>query len=307
MRRNVIWDEGERYSVEHIHSHEKCFFSKDDKALRFVQNAIKRDGSFCPYRNWFYVQPAKKKEYNLAQLLYSAYTGRSMAWIRQGEVKCLDGDHRNLTKSNLVHTKEDCADNATRRIWHEGEFIFILHKSSGMVFFCDYEPELFDLLCHHSMLWGYQADTNRLQITVFRERRKAKDLKFRLHTLVYAYYHYGARCTNYIGAIRKIQSDFGKHSLSLDHLDNMHENNCIWNLSPMTSSQNSTKASTSAKIRYPFFLYAVYKDGIYRVACGRIWGEWFLPRPEWQFVICKGADSLNKFLKYFWLFCTDGG
>ncbi len=268
-----------------------------------MQKAIERDGSFCPKgKGSFCVQDVShtKPPYYLSQLLYGVYHHKPMSWVKAGRVNFLDGNTSNLTKANLSHTHADEEDNINRRIWREGEYIFLHHKKSGQCYFCSYTPVLFDLLCSHRILWGYQPDMGRLQATVIWKKRKMKGFAFGFHTLCYASYHYGAGKNNFIGRVKQMQKDFSAAHLSVDHLDDNQANNCIWNLSPMRKEQNAGKKDILGCIRYPFFFYAVYFDGEYRVVCGRICGDVLYPGYDAAFVICADPPALIELAKRFY-------
>lgn len=304
LRQNVIWDDGRHYILEHVPSGVKGIFDRSDKALSAVKRAIENDSSFTPFtkNNYLYVQPNKSSSYCLSQLLYGTYHNKSMAWIKKGHVRFVNRDYTDYTSDNLYHTQVDTADNTNRRIWRMGDYIFLLHKKSGQCFFCNYNPELFRLLCNHRITWGYQSDIGRLKSKVMRAKRPIKDLIFGFHSLVYAFYYYGARYRNFIGAVRRMQNDFDKKKLVVDHLDDNQTNNMIWNLSPMTKNQNSIKADRLGRIRHPFFLFAAYHNGKYKLLCGRVYEtEAGLLDPTFDaaFILCKDADSLNDFLKVF--------
>lgn len=280
-----------------------CYFDRTEKPLEAVKRAIDKDGSFSPTdRKTFHVQPEKKANYYISQLLYGVYHNKPMSWVKNGRVNFNDRNSFNLTSANLSHTHADEPDNINRRIWCMGDYIFLHHKKSGSCFFCNYEEELFRLLCHHRIIWGYQKDLGRLQATVIRKKRKMKKFSFGLHTLIYAYYHYNARYNNFVGAIRRLQRDFAKDGYTIDHLDNNQANNTMWNLSPMLKCENSEKHNFMSRVRYPFFLFAVYTGESYRLLSGRVHEtERGLIDPEFDaaFIKCATPKALVSYIKQF--------
>lgn len=268
-----------------------------------MKYAIEKEGSFTPTdRKTFHIQPEKKKKYYLSQLLYAVYHKKPLSWVRNGRVSFNDRNSYNLTSTNLSHTHADEVDNINRRIWHMGDYIFLYHKKSGKCYFCNYEEGLFRLLCHHRIVWGYQSDLGRLQATVIRKKRKMKKFSFGLHTLVYAYHHYNARYNNFVGVIRKMQKDFAKKGINIDHLDSNQANNTLWNLSPMTRNENSEKHNFISRVRYPFFLFGVYTGETYRLLSGRVYESksgLIDPVFDAAFISCKIPKALISYIKRF--------
>lgn len=205
-----------------------------------------------------------------------------MEWVRCGRIRYFDGDHENLVSANLVHTKDNCPDNLNRRIFFAGNVMFLYVKSCKTCYFCDYDPELYKLLCECQIIWAYNKCNRQIHA-------KIDGILFGFHTLIYAFHHYGARQNNFISAIQKLQADLNKRKLTIDHLDDSLENNLIWNLSLMTDSQNGRKSDIFGKVRWPFFAFAVYHNKKYKVLFGRVrQGDvWFAPEFDADFVICN--------------------
>lgn len=299
---NTIWDDGKYYILEHIPTGEKAYFDRTDKALKAVRKRIKKCGSltFKKDSNQFAFIRKRNNSIYLSQVLYSVYSGKPLSWVRKGRTRFMDGNHNNFTSGNLVHTHEDTADNPNRRIWQVGDTIFLHHKKSGRTYFCKNDPELFKLLCNHRLVWSYLETRNKLQANIIRSGQAIDDLNPYFHQIVYAFEHYGARSNNFIGKIRKMQADLAKDELTIDHLDNIQENGMPWNLSLMTISQNSAKNDMLGRVRYPFFLFAVYFDGKYRAYCGRVQGQ-LADAVDFSCWICETADDLIDFVKNFYL------
>lgn len=297
---NTIWDDGKYYILEHIPTGEKAYFDRTDKALKAVRKRIKKCGSltFKKDSNQFAFIRKRNNSIYLSQVLYSVYSGKPLSWVRKGRTRFMDGNHNNFTSGNLVHTHEDTADNPNRRIWQVGDTIFLHHKKSGRTYFCKNDPELFKLLCNHRLVWSYLETRNKLQANIIRSGQAIDDLNPYFHQIVYAFEHYGARSNNFIGKIRKMQADLAKDELTIDHLDNIQENGMPWNLSLMTISQNSAKNDMLGRVRYPFFLFAVYFEGKYRAYCGRVQGQ-LADAVDFSCWICETADDLIDFVKNF--------
>ena len=297
---NTIWDDGKYYILEHIPTGEKAYFDRTDKALRTVRRKIKHSGSvgFKKDTGQFAFLSKKSNTAYLSQVLYATYSGKPLSWVRNGRTRPKNGDHHNLTSGNLIHTHEDTTDNPNRRIWQAGDVTFLYHKKSGRTYFCRNDPELFKLLCNHRLVWSYLEERNKLQANIIRTGKAIDDLNPYFHQIVYAFEYYGARDNNFIGKIRKMQADLSKKDLTIDHLDNTQENGMSWNLSLMTISQNSSKNDMLGRIRYPFFLFAVYFDGKYRIYCGRVRGQ-IAEAVDFSCWICETADDLIDFVKNF--------
>lgn len=300
FRKNVIWDDGKFYILEHIPTGKKAYFDRTDRVLKAVQRKIKQRGSVIYNKglNLFAFKSKKNDSIYLAQLLYSIYNRKPLSWVRNGRVRILDGNCSNLTSDNLVHTHEDADDNPNRCIYQAEDYIFLLHKKSGRTYFCRNDPELFKLLCDHRLVWDYLEKQNRLRATVVRNGHGINDLNPYFYQIVYAFEHYGARYNNFIGRIRKMQADLEKNGLTIDHLDGIQENGMFWNLSLMTKSQNSTKNDMLGRVRYPFFLLAVYFESQYRIYCGRI-RDLIAGVLDYNCWICETPDDLIDFLKNF--------
>ena len=299
-RNNTIWDDGKYYILEHTPTGEKVYFDRTDKALMAVRRKIKQCGSvgFKKETGQFAFNNKRNNTAYLSQVLYSAYSGKPLSWVRDGRTRIMDGNHHNLTSGNLVHTHENATNNPNRCIYQVGKYIFLCHKKSGRTYFCRNDPELFKLLCSHRLVWSFLEKRNKLQANIIRNGQAIDYLNPYFHQIVYAFEHYGARYNNFIGKIRKMQTDLAKNGLSIDHLDNIQENGMPWNLSLMTTSQNSTKNDLLGRVRYPFFLFAVYFEGKYRIYCGRVWEPitGILDSSCW---ICETPGDLIDFAQNF--------
>lgn len=296
--KNTIWDDGEYYILEHTPTGEKAYFDRTDEALRAVQRKIKRCGSVVLQPTGpFAFKPAKGKSTDLSQLLYAVYNSRPLSWVRKGRTSFLNGDYHDLTSGNLTHSLADTSGNVNRQIYVMGDYIFLRHSKSGRTYFCKKDPELYELLCDHHISW-YYAKANKLQANIVRGGKIVDDLKPYFHQLVFAFEHYGARCNNFIGRIRQMQRDFEKASLTIDHLDGTQENAMPWNLSTMTQAQNSAKKDLLDRVRYPFFLFAVYFEEKYRIYCGRIL-EPIVGALDYNLWICETPDDLIDCVRAF--------
>lgn len=300
LRKNRIFDDGKYYILEHIPTKEKAYFDRTDKALKAVKRGIEDHGTIGYNKAWnqFWFGSMKKQPIYLSQLLYKVYSGKPLPWVRKGLVRFADGNTHNFTRGNLVHTRTNTADNRNRWIYQIGEYTFLFHKKSGRTFFCKNDPELFDLLCHNRITWTPNTRTGSLQANIVRRGKKISDFMPYFHQFIYAFEYYGARRNNYISRIRKMQAEFDKKGLTIDHLDNNHENGMPWNLSTMTKPQNSAKNDMLGRVRYPFFLFAVYYDNKYRIYCGRIYGT-IASAMDMGLYICETPDALIDFMTYF--------
>lgn len=243
--KNAIWDDGKYYILEHVPTGKKAYFDREDRVLKAVQRKIKQRGSVSYNKslNLSIFKSEKGDSIYLSQLLYSAYHRKPLSWVRNGRVRILDGNCDNLTSNNLVHTHENADDNPNRCVYQAGDYIFLLHKKSGRTYFCRNDPELFKLLCNHQFVWSFLKKSNRLQATITRNGQEIDNLNPYFHQIVYAFEHYGARRNNFIGKLRKMQTDLAKNELTIDHLDDSQENAMPWNLSLMSKSQNSAKSN----------------------------------------------------------------
>lgn len=300
FRKNAIWDDGKYYIIEHIPTGAKGYFDRSDKALKVVQQKIKKYGiaSLQVPSGQFRLDRGRGDRPYLAQVLYAIYSGKPLSWVRKGYVRFRDGNCLNLTSENLAHTHMSTADNENRVIYQVGDYIFLRHKESGKTFFCKNDPELFELLCNYRLIWVFLKKKNKLMVHIMRGGHSIKDLRPYFHQIVYAFEHYGARSNNFIGKIREMRLDLKKKGLTIDHLDNTQENAMPWNLSLMTAEQNSAKNDLIGRVRYPFFLFAVYFEGKYRIYCGRVW-EPTTSVLDFSCWICETPDDLIDFIDKF--------
>ena len=299
-RNNAIWDDEKYFILEHLPTGEKAYFDRTDKVLKVVQRAIKKYGSvgFHKASGQFWFNSMRKSPIYLSQLLCATYKEKPLSWVRKEHVRFLDKSSHNLTSGNLVPTNENATDNRNRTIKQMGDCIFLQHKTSGKTFFCKYYPGLFELLCNHRIIWTFLEKGNKLQANIIRKGEKIEDLMPYFHQIVYAFEHYGATSNNFIGKIREMQADLERRKLTIDHLDDSQENAISWNLSLMTKAQNSAKNDMLGRVRYPFFLFAVYYEDAYRIYCGRIY-DLLTGVLDYSCWICETPDDLIDFMKNF--------
>ena len=202
-----------------------------------------------------------------------------------------DGNPYNLTSSNLYVYGDEVACNQCRRIWHDEYRIWIKLLDRDQIFFTDYDPALYSILCNTKLASWYIFSENGSEYLFCRIDGSA----IGLHTVVWLYHSDKLRMDDLIQSIKDGSDELSKSELQIDHLRNNTRNSCVHNLTAMERTKNNSKRDLIVQINYPYFFIPVRVGGNFRVLCGKINGEDVTIRR----VICHGVDELLDFLRQF--------
>lgn len=279
----------------------KWTVTNDDRAIKALQNHIEQYGSFDA--------EGHGAEGDIATIMYRAY--RPYACPQFSRVWPLDGDWSNLTDLNLRSDADETElpEGVTpittqRRVWHDEHRTFIKLYGRDEVFFTDYTPELFQILCNQKRLKGWYVQE---------QARKSKT-QYRLHCRI------GGRQIISLGAIAalyfagKIDPDNIATSLlaakewlqdndfQIDHLKDNPRNNCNHNLCIVKSGINAGKSDIVTEIMLPYVFLPVQVGDIFHILCGK--AQYHADSDNYdistlKMISCQGVDEFFQFVKEF--------
>lgn len=182
-------------------------------------------------------------------------------------------------------------DNKSRMVIHDGSYIYLYLKESGVLEKASYSPELYHFLARPSCCsYSYDYRKDRVQIELMSHRKTGNRYKPTLGGFIQRWYHNHLPLDDFLA---NVVNDTKRKSV--DHANADRHNHCKWNLSDVTASQNSRKNELSFRIKPPYFCYiAVTPDGEYRVACGYTGG---IMQCVQTYFLCRDIDSLTDLLK----------
>lgn len=233
-----------------------------------------------------------------------------------------DGNPYNLTSANLYVYGDEVPYNQSRRIWHDEFRIWIKLTNQDQIFFTDYDPTLYSILCNTRLaswyvfrsdgalpprLTGWESKRTT-QRKLLKEASKTNTstvsdrLLFRvdgcpisLHTVVWLYHTGKLRVNDLERSIKNGCNELSESGLQIDHLRNNTQNNCFHNLTAMEGTKNDSKNNLIVQINLPYFFVPVRIGNNFRILCGKINGENVIIRR----VICHGVNELLDFLRQF--------
>lgn len=275
--------------------------TNDTRAIEFMQGYVEQHGDFD--------QDGHGAEGDIATIMYRAY--RSYACPQFKRVWPLDGDWANLTDLNLVSDAdemdfpEDVVPITTqRRIWHNEKRIFIKLSGRNEVFFTDYIPLLYQILCNQKILKGWYVQE---------QTRKTKT-QYRLHCRIQGKHiiSFGAIVALFFA--RKIDPDdiaaslmtakkwMQDNSLQIDHLKDNPKNNCNHNLCIVKNCVNSGKSDIVTEIVLPYTFLPVRIENVFRIMCGK--AKYHADTDDYdmgtlKLISCQGVDEFFQFVKAF--------
>ena len=289
----ITIDKKHCYFEINARKHKKKFtLDRDLRAVEALKSHIERWG-------YFWLDGRKEgagKHGSLRLTVYKAYRayGRDIDCAMPKDeryVYLCDGNPYNLTSSNLYVYGDEVACNQCRRIWHDEYRIWIKLLDRDQIFFTDYDPALYSILCNTKLASWYIFSENGSEYLFCRIDGSA----IGLHTVVWLYHSDKLRMDDLIQSIKDGSDELSKSELQIDHLRNNTRNSCVHNLTAMERTKNNSKRDLIVQINYPYFFIPVRVGGNFRVLCGKINGEDVTIRR----VICHGVDELLDFLRQF--------
>lgn len=194
-------------------------------------------------------------------------------------------------QSELEQYHDDSVlDNNSRFIVHDGKYIYLYLKESGVLEKASYTPELYHFMTRPSCCtYSYDYKKERVQVELLAHKKAGKRYKPTLGAFLQRWYCNQQPIEEFLKAV--VSETAG---MTVDHANADKHNHCRWNLSNVTGIQNSQKGTLSSQIKPPYFCYiAVTPSGEYRVLWGCADEYWHLEQHYW---ICRDMDSLIDLL-----------
>ena len=301
----------------------KYTLDRDLRAIEKLKEHIERWGYFWIDGNG----EGASKHGSLRLTIYKAYHpyGRDIDHTMpktERYVYLCDGNPYNLTSANLYVYGDEVPYNQSRRIWHDEFRIWIKLTNQDRVFFTDYDPALYSLLCNTRLAsWYVWRENGALppRLTGWKSKRgtqrkllkgvsksdvftisdrlfcKIDGYPVGLHTVVWLYHTGKIRVDDLEKSIKNGCKEMSETRLQIDHLRNNIQNNTIHNLTAMERAKNNSKNNLIVQINFPYFFIPVRVDDSFRVMCGKVDGEDVIVRR----IICRDVDSFLDCLRKF--------
>lgn len=240
-------------------------------------------------------------------VMYRAY--RPYACPQFDRVWPIDGDWNNLTDSNLRSDADETTlpdgvvpITSQRRIWHNEHRIFIKVPIRNRVFFTEYLPELFVILCNTELNdWYIQQQKRKTKAPVKRLYCRAEGKPVAFAELVWLYDNGQIDPSNLTDSILQGKKLLRTQELQVDHLRDNRSNNCAHNVIAIHETRNSTKSDKLTEINIPYYFIPVRVGSTFRVACGKASNN------SHRWVVCRTYDEFHDFLEKFHKFAIDAG
>lgn len=301
----------------------KYMLDRDLRAVVALKEHIERWGYFWINGNG----EGASKHGSLRLTLYKAYHpyGRDIDHEmpkRERYVYLCDGNPYNLTSANLYVYGDEVPCNQSRRIWHDEFRIWMKLTNQDPIFFTDYDPTLYSILCSTRLAsWYVWRESGALppRLAGWRskrgtQRKLLKDVSesdastisdrlfFKidgypvgLHTVVWLYHIGKLRVDDLERSIKNGCKELTEGGLQIDHLRNNRQNNTIHNLTAMEGAKNDSKHDMVVQIDLPYFFIPVRVGDNFRVMCGKVDGDDITIRR----VICHDVDALLDCVRKF--------
>lgn len=311
----------------------KYTLDRDLRAVEMLIEHIKRYGSFWINGNG----EGAGKHGSLRLVVYQSYRLYGCGIVHtmpktERYVYLCDGDPYNLTSSNLYVYGDEVACNQSRRIWHDEYRIWIKVTNQDPIFFTEYDPALYSILCNTRLAswyvfrnggalpprltgWENKRGKRRKLLKEVGEADRSTSLErlycridsctapIGLHTVVWLYHTGKLRMDDLVQSIKEGSSELSKSGIQIDHIRSNTQNNCIHNLAAMEGRKNNSKNNSVVQINLPYFFIPVRVGDTFRTLCGKVNGEDVIA----QRVICHGVDELLDFLRKFRDFAKSSG
>lgn len=291
----ITMDKKYCYFEINARKHQKKFtLDRDLRAVEALKEHIKRWGYFWINKRG----EGAGKHGSLRLAVYKAYRpyGCDVDYTMpktKRYVYMRDGDPYNLTSSNLYVYGDEVAYNQHRRIWHDDYRIWIKLADRDSIFFTDYDPALYTVLCNTKLASWYMSSENGSEYLFC--RLDGCTAPIGLHIVVWLYYTGKIRLDNLVQSIRDGSDELSKSGLQIDHLRNNTQNNTFHNLAAMEAAKNSSKRDLVTQINLPYFCIPVRVGDDFRVLCGKSDGEDTIAK----YVICHDVDGLLDLIRQF--------
>lgn len=209
-------------------------------------------------------------------------------------VYTVDGDEYNLMDSNLYIMGDTLPITDQRRIWHDEYRIFIKKSNNPTLFFTEYMPELFMILCSTELNgWYIQQQERKTKSPVKRLYCRAGGKPVAFAELIWLYDSGQIDTSDLTASILRGKETLRSQSLEVDHLRDNRSNNCAHNLIAIPGAKNGVKSDRLTEINAPYYFVPVRVRNTFRVACGKASND------SHKWIICFTYDEFHDFLEKF--------
>lgn len=180
---------------------------------------------------------------------------------------------------------------------NDGKYLYITLLKNGKTYYTVYSEGI-----EHIMKSGIfkSGNTNKKDGYLkfkYRCNNKRKNVYF--HHLVFCYHYRGLTTENYLSVLGNFRKELKDRKSSIDHLIPDLHNNCIFNLSLMSCSENSKKKKTERHFKSLFKIISAHDGVRYRVQITYITRS-RLRQKEVKTLryYCYTPESLNNLYEY---------
>lgn len=244
---------------------------------------------------------------DIAGVMYRAY--RPWFCPEFSRVWSIDGDWHNLTDVNLRSDADETTlpDGSIpitkqRRIWHNERRIALKLPIRDELFFMDYSPERFQILCNKALSGWYVQEQIRNTKTAYRLYCRMAGGAASLAEIVALHDAGKINVNDVVGSILAGKRWLRDNDLQVDHLKDNAQNNCGHNICIVKSGLNGGKSDSVTEIMLPYVFLPVRVGNVFRVLCGR--AQYHADTNDYglttlKMIVCQGADEFFKFIKEF--------
>jgi hypothetical protein len=283
--------------VEHLKSGQCACFDHDPALVEAIKAEIDRRRASIIYHGCNKALEfgcVKGESMSLATFLYAQYEGIPLEEVRKHRVNhidhvTLDNGMEDCRSINLSFDGGIVQRNKSRSIERVSavggrdviKLTLLAGRGKGTVQYFDYYPDLYRILATPSVCsFCVTRNTQRIMIGTS---------SIPVSRLAYAYYTGMLDTNNVRQSLKDLSSKWNDECMEVDHVNGDYNNNCRYNLSLISKSQNSIKRNTTAWFFPPYNLYlAVNERGEYLID--------FVHGDKERFIRCVDVDTLNDCL-----------
>lgn len=128
-------------------------------------------------------------------------------------------------------------------------YIYIHRPNNGDTYFTNYDKDFYNLLNSEVIRYGYDNAGGKTPYLGFCVSVGCQNIRAYFHHIVYCFYNRGLNEDNAVAVLQAFRKEVEDGNLCIDHLDDNQKNNCIFNLSLVTTSENAEKISRSSLMK----------------------------------------------------------
>lgn len=244
---------------------------------------------------------------DIANMMYLVY--RPWCCPEFERVWPIDGDWSNLTDLNLRSDADETAlpdgvipITTQRRIWHNEHRIFLKLPIRDQLFFTDYSPERFQILCSKALSGWYVQGQIRNTKTAYRLYCRMAGGAASLAEIVALHDAGKIDINDLVGSILNGKKWLRDNDLQVDHLKDNTQNNCAHKLCIVKSRMNGGKSDIVTEIMLPYVFLPVRVGNTFRVLCGR--AKHHADTNDYdlttlKMIVCQGVNEFFEFVREF--------